>query len=147
MHCKTSLPAVLVCSSGNIYGLPEWDTPVPTPCGLSSGASLLWRHADRNVKHLLCQGQAFPKWKRLPVKGWSSTRLQPLPLSRTLYLVAAEWAWRWDRTLVRPSPASFILKTGLKAIWRVEKVKVEAAPSNNPHCSCKCTTHRWRDTL
>lgn len=61
----------------------------------------------------------------LPVRGWSSTRLQPLLLSSTLYLVTARSASRWPRTLVTPWPVSFTLKRGLRAIWNKGK-KVKA---------------------
>lgn len=123
VHWKHILPGVPVCSSGNICGHQEWCMSEQMPCEPSSGASLLWTKESRQVENKFNQRIrhlfSVPH-KRiaafLPVKGWSSTRLQPLLLSKTLYLVTAEWACRCERTLVTPSPASFILKRGLRAI-------------------------------
>lgn len=86
------------------------------PCGCEKADELkmcpifLKRSETNFFFHFLSQGDI------LPVKGSSSTRLQPLLLFKTLYLVTAGWACRLVRTLVTPSPASFILKRGLKAI-------------------------------
>lgn len=131
------LPGVPVCSSGNICGRREWGRSDLMPCEPSSGASLLWTQESRQVENLsnLLFKRNLKNWfgsyiscdKKstvfLPVKGSSSTRLQPLLLSKTLYLVAAFWDCRWARTLVTPSPASFILKRGLRAIWNLKKKK------------------------
>lgn len=122
------LPEEPVCLSGNICGLQEWGMSDQVPCELSSGASLLW------MKEGHCVGKMYPVFLKgnltswngslvkewtpiLPVKGWSSTRLQPLALSNTLYLVTAGWDCRLARTLVTPSPVSLTLKRGLSAIW------------------------------
>lgn len=53
----------------------------------------------------------------VPVIGWSSNKLHPELLSRTLYRVTAPCACRWALTRTTSSPPAVILYSGLRPIW------------------------------